>query len=134
MKRRDLIVSVTGLALMGASPAFAGANSAAQLDSDRWAQSGAGQANADLGREGSLRGQLQGGCLGNAGTTKIARRRGGRVGPVASSIQRLSETWQAEHAAFRKRELRFHRYCYLFVDGVNVSVRLGEDPSCACWS
>ena len=26
------------------------------------------------------------------------------------------------------RELRFHRYAYLFVDGVNVSVRLGEDP------
>src|SRR5450755_997306 len=45
-----------------------------------------------------------------------------------SSIQRLTETWQAEHAAFRTRELRFHRYAYLFVDGVNVSVRLGEDP------
>jgi putative transposase len=45
-----------------------------------------------------------------------------------SSIQRLTETWQAEHAAFRTRELRFHRYAYLFVDGVNVAVRLGEDP------
>ena len=45
-----------------------------------------------------------------------------------SSIQRLTEQWQAEHAAFRTRELRFHRYAYLFVDGVNVSVRLGEDP------
>jgi len=44
-----------------------------------------------------------------------------------SSIQRLTETWQAEHAAFRARELRFHRYAYLFVDGVNVAVRLGED-------
>jgi transposase-like protein len=44
-----------------------------------------------------------------------------------SSIQRLTEAWQAEHAAFRTRELRFHRYAYLFVDGVNVSVRLGED-------
>jgi len=44
-----------------------------------------------------------------------------------SSIQRLTETWQAEHAAFRERELRFHRYAYLFVDGVNVAVRLGED-------
>jgi putative transposase len=44
-----------------------------------------------------------------------------------SSIQRLTETWQAEHGAFRKRELRFHRYAYLFVDGVNVAVRLGED-------
>jgi putative transposase len=44
-----------------------------------------------------------------------------------SSIQRLTEQWQAEHEAFRARNLRFHRYAYLFVDGVNVSVRLGED-------
>ena len=49
-------------------------------------------------------------------------------GLSSSSIQRLTEQWQAEHAAFRTRELRFHRYAYLFVDGVNVSVRLGEDP------
>ena len=49
-------------------------------------------------------------------------------GLSSSSIQRLTETWQAEHAAFGTRELRFHRYAYLFVDGVNVSVRLGEDP------
>ena len=48
-------------------------------------------------------------------------------GLSASSIQRLTEAWQAEHAAFRTRELRFHRYAYLFVDGVNVAVRLGED-------
>ena len=49
-------------------------------------------------------------------------------GLSSSSIQRLTEAWQAEHAAFRTRELRFHRYAYLFVDGVNVGVRLGEDP------
>ena len=49
-------------------------------------------------------------------------------GLSSSSVQRLTETWQAEHATFRTRELRFHRYAYLFVDGVNVSVRLGEDP------
>jgi putative transposase len=49
-------------------------------------------------------------------------------GLSASSIQRLTETWQAEHAAFCERELRFHRYAYLFVDGVNVAVRLGDDP------
>ena len=53
-------------------------------------------------------------------------------GLSSSSIQRLTETWQAEHAVFCTRELRFHRYAYLFVDGVNVSVnvsvRLGEDP------
>ncbi len=33
-----------------------------------------------------------------------------------------------EHAAFRTRELQFHRYAYLFVDSVNVAVRVGEDP------
>jgi putative transposase len=49
-------------------------------------------------------------------------------GLSSSSIQRLTGQWQAEHAAFATRELRFHRYAYLFVDGVNVSVRLGEDP------
>jgi putative transposase len=48
-------------------------------------------------------------------------------GLSSSSIARLTEVWQAEHAAFCRRELRFHRYAYLFVDGVNVAVRLGED-------
>jgi len=50
------------------------------------------------------------------------------AGLSASSIGRLTESWQAEHAAFRTRELRFHQYAYWFVDGVHVSVRLGEDP------
>ena len=49
-------------------------------------------------------------------------------GLSSSSIQRLTESWQDEHEAFRKRQLRFARYAYLFVDGVNVAVRLGEDP------
>jgi putative transposase len=48
-------------------------------------------------------------------------------GLSASSIQRLTEQWQAEHAAFRQRSLQFHQYAYWFVDGVHVSVRLGED-------
>ena len=49
-------------------------------------------------------------------------------GLSASSIARMTEAWQAEHAAFRQRELRFHRYAYWFVDGIHVQVRLGEDP------
>lgn len=48
-------------------------------------------------------------------------------GLSSSSISRLTGAWQAEHRAFRSRELRFHRYVYLFCDGVHVSVRLGED-------
>src|SRR4051794_14564467 len=48
-------------------------------------------------------------------------------GLSASTISRLCKDWEAEHARFRTRSLRFHRYAYLFVDGVHVSVRLGED-------
>ncbi|MDQ3274483.1 MAG: IS256 family transposase, partial [Actinomycetota bacterium] len=35
--------------------------------------------------------------------------------------------WTGEHERFRARSLRFGRYAYLFVDGVHMSVRLGED-------
>jgi len=48
-------------------------------------------------------------------------------GLSASSIQRLTETWQADHGAFNMRQLAFHRYAYLFIDGVHTSIRLGED-------
>ncbi len=49
------------------------------------------------------------------------------AGLSPSTISRLCADWEAEHARFRTRELRFHRYAYWFVDGVHVSVRLGED-------
>jgi transposase-like protein len=49
------------------------------------------------------------------------------AGLSASTISRLCRDWEAEHERFRQRSLRFHRYAYLFVDGVHVSVRLGED-------
>jgi transposase-like protein len=44
-----------------------------------------------------------------------------------STISRLTKEWEAHHDRFRKRLLSFCRYAYLFVDGVHVSVRLGED-------
>ena len=49
------------------------------------------------------------------------------AGLSPSTISRLCSEWEAEHARFRARELRFHQYAYWFVDGVHVSVRLGED-------
>src|SRR4051812_8833947 len=49
------------------------------------------------------------------------------AGLSASSISRLTKIWQTEHEQFRTRSLRFARYAYLFLDGVHVSVRLGED-------
>lgn len=48
-------------------------------------------------------------------------------GLSASSISRLTRGWEDDHAAFKARSLRFHQYAYLFVDGVHMSVRLGED-------
>jgi len=48
-------------------------------------------------------------------------------GLSASSISRLTEQWQADHAAFRGRSLRFHQYAYLFIDGIHMSIRLGDD-------
>jgi len=56
-------------------------------------------------------------------------------GLSASSISRLTEQWQADHTAFRGRSLRFHQYAYLFIDGIHMSIRLGEDdPASACSS
>ena len=49
------------------------------------------------------------------------------AGLSPASISRLCKDWEAEHERFCTRSLRFHRYAYLFVDGVHVSVRLGED-------
>jgi transposase-like protein len=48
-------------------------------------------------------------------------------GLSSSSISRLTEQWQADHAAFRARSLRFHQYAYLFIDGIHMSIRLGDD-------
>src|SRR4051794_22425549 len=49
------------------------------------------------------------------------------AGLSPSTISRLCKDWAAEHERFRERSLRFHRYAYWFVDGVHVSIRLGED-------
>jgi transposase-like protein len=48
-------------------------------------------------------------------------------GLSSSTISRLCKEWEAHHDRFRKRHLGFSRYAYLFIDGVHVSVRLGED-------
>ena len=48
-------------------------------------------------------------------------------GLSASTISRLCKEWETHHERFSKRLLSFSRYAYLFIDGVHVSVRLGED-------
>jgi putative transposase len=49
------------------------------------------------------------------------------AGLSASTVSRLCKQWEAHHARFRQRLLSFSRYAYLFMDGIHVSVRLGED-------
>ena len=50
------------------------------------------------------------------------------AGLSPTTIARMCKEWEEHHDRFRKRHLGFSRYAYLFVDGVHVSVRLGEDP------
>ena len=50
------------------------------------------------------------------------------AGLSAASIGRLKAKWADEYKAFRNRRLDISRYAYIFCDGVNVSVRLGDDP------
>jgi putative transposase len=49
------------------------------------------------------------------------------VGLSASTVSRLCKEWEAHHDRFRQRLLSFSRYAYLFMDGIHVQVRLGED-------
>jgi len=50
------------------------------------------------------------------------------AGLSATSVSRLCKEWEAHHDRFRKRLLSFNRYAYLFMDGIHVRIRLGEDP------
>jgi transposase-like protein len=49
-------------------------------------------------------------------------------GLSATTIARMSKEWEEHHARFSKRHLGFSRYAYLFMDGIHVQIRLGEDP------
>lgn len=50
----------------------------------------------------------------------------GTMGLSASSISSLTKTWEKEFNEWRKRVLT-KDYVYIWADGVNVSIRLGED-------
>ncbi len=49
------------------------------------------------------------------------------AGLSATTISRMCKKWEEHHDRFSKRHLGFTRYAYCFMDGVHVSVRLGED-------
>lgn len=50
------------------------------------------------------------------------------AGLSATTIARMCKEWEEHHDRFSKRHLGFSRYAYLFMDGIHVQIRLGEDP------
>lgn len=51
-------------------------------------------------------------------------------GLSASTVTRLVSGWQAEHAAWSKRDLSDRHYVYVWADGIHFNVRLEEDRQC----
>lgn len=48
-------------------------------------------------------------------------------GLSANSIVRLKSKWLEEYRQWKKRSLKDSKYAYIWADGVNVSLRLGDD-------
>ena len=55
---------------------------------------------------------------------------GSAAGLSAATVSRLTEQWQADHAAFSRRELSTVDYVYVWADGVHLRIRLGESKAC----
>ena len=55
---------------------------------------------------------------------------GSEAGLSASTVNRLTEAWQAEHDDWTDRDLSGVDYVYLWVDGVHFNIRLEEDRLC----
>jgi len=55
---------------------------------------------------------------------------GTKAGLSASTVNRLTEAWQAEHAEWSTRDLSGVDYVYMWADGVHFNIRLEEDRLC----
>ncbi len=55
---------------------------------------------------------------------------GSGAGLSAKTIQRLTESWQTEHADWSGRDLSSTDWAYWWVDGIHFNVRLEEDRLC----
>ena len=51
-------------------------------------------------------------------------------GLSASTVRRLTEGWQEEHARWQRRDLSARRYVYLWADGVYFTPRLQHERQC----
>src|SRR6266487_3411450 len=52
------------------------------------------------------------------------------AGLSPTTIARLVKVWEAEYAAFRRRDLADRDYVYVWADGVHFNIRLEEDRLC----
>lgn len=52
------------------------------------------------------------------------------AGLSATSIARLTQQWEQEHNAWRKRSLADKKYVYVYADGIHLNIRLEEDRLC----
>jgi putative transposase len=55
---------------------------------------------------------------------------GTEAGLSATTVNRLTEAWQAEHAEWCERSLSDVDYVYMWADGVHFNIRLEEDRLC----
>lgn len=55
---------------------------------------------------------------------------GSDAGLSPSTISRLTEAWQAEHADWAERDLSDRDYVYWWADGIHFNVRLEQDRLC----
>lgn len=51
-------------------------------------------------------------------------------GLSASTVNRLTTTWQDEQAQWAKRDLSDKQYVYVWADGIHLNIRLEEDRQC----
>lgn len=55
---------------------------------------------------------------------------GSSAGLSPATVTRLTQQWQADHAAFMDRDLAEVDYVYLWADGIHLNVRLEEARAC----
>ncbi|MEG3632114.1 IS256 family transposase [Streptomyces poriticola] len=55
---------------------------------------------------------------------------GSTAGLSPATVTRLTQQWQADHAAFGERDLSASDYVYVWADGIHLRIRLREAKSC----
>ncbi|MEV5145132.1 IS256 family transposase [Streptomyces sp. NPDC052727] len=55
---------------------------------------------------------------------------GSAAGLSPATVTRLTQQWQADHAAFMERDLSEADYVYVWADGIHLNVRLEEARAC----